>query len=186
MGAAPLFTIGTAYLDEIVHPKYVSVHLGVFYMIVVVGPALGYGLGGAFLSVYVDPTEDTLLEPSDPGWVGAWWLCFVFSGVVSILISVPFFFFPRRLPNSEAIKKARVQEMARSYSSRFQSTDPDETDFGSIVKSFPTHLKQVSVSLRGGGGIFLPPPSSFADIVEITIINIIAWSISVSIHTQEL
>ncbi len=26
LGAAPLFTVGTAYLDEIVHPKRVAIH----------------------------------------------------------------------------------------------------------------------------------------------------------------
>ena len=80
VGAAPLFTVGTAFIDEIVHPKWVSVHIGVFYAVSIIGPAMGYGLGGAFLTVYVDPWRETDLDPSDPGWVGAWWLSFVFVG----------------------------------------------------------------------------------------------------------
>ena len=108
VGAAPLFTVGTSYLDDIVHPKHVSIHLGFFYLLSVVGPALGFGLGGAFLSIYVDPGVSTFLEPSDPGWVGAWWLCFVFSGIVSVLLSIPFLMFPRLLPDSHLIKKVSV------------------------------------------------------------------------------
>ena len=113
VGAAPLFTVGTTYLDEIARPKHVSLHLGVFYMLSIVGPALGYALGGPFLSIYVDPWEETHLTPSDPGWVGAWWLCFIFCGVVSLLISVPFFCFPRLLPSSRAIREEREREMAK-------------------------------------------------------------------------
>ena len=108
VGAAPLFTVGTSYLDDIVHPKHVSIHLGIFYTLTVVGPALGYGLGGAFLSVYVDPGVSTDLEPTDPGWVGAWWLGFMFSGAVSLLLSIPFLMFPRLLPDSHLIKEVSV------------------------------------------------------------------------------
>ena len=113
VGAAPLFTVGTTYLDEIVRPKHVSLHLGLFYMTSIVGPALGYALGGPFLSIYVDPWEDTHLTPSDPGWVGAWWLSFIFCGVVSLIISVPFFCYPRLSPSSRAIREEREREMAK-------------------------------------------------------------------------
>lgn len=84
VGAAPLFTVGTAFIDEIVHPKWVPVHIGVFYAVSIIGPAMGYGLGGAFLTVYVDPWRETDLDTSDPGWVGAWWLSFVFVGELSV------------------------------------------------------------------------------------------------------
>ena len=84
VGAAPLFTVGTAFIDEIVHPKWVPVHIGVFYAVSIIGPAMGYGLGGAFLTVYVDPWREIDLDTSDPGWVGAWWLSFVFVGELSV------------------------------------------------------------------------------------------------------
>ena len=110
VGAAPLFTVGTSFLDDIVHPKHVSIHLGIFYTLLVVGPALGFGLGGAFLSIYVDPGVSTHLELDDPGWVGAWWVCFVFAGIVSVLLSIPFLMFPRLLPDSHLIKKVSNSE----------------------------------------------------------------------------
>lgn len=141
IGAAPLFTVGTSYLDEIVSPKYVSIYLGVFYSCAVIGPAIGYGLGGLFLSIYVDPWIQTKLEPPDPGWVGAWWLCFVFSGALSWLIAVPFLMFPKLLPNSSIVKEERKKEMAQKYDGK--DSDVEEVDFALKVKSFPRHLKQV-------------------------------------------
>ena len=109
VGAAALFTLGTSYLDDIVHPRHVSIHLGIFYMMVVIGPALGYGLGGAFLSVYVDPHISSHLTEDDPAYVGAWWLCYIFAGSMSLIISIPFLMFPRLLPDSHLVKKVSTE-----------------------------------------------------------------------------
>ena len=95
-----------------------SLSAGVFYMLSIVGPALGYALGGPFLSIYVDPWEETHLTPSDPGWVGAWWLCFIFCGVASLIISIPFFCYPRHLPSCQEVKRLREKEMAKRSKSR--------------------------------------------------------------------
>jgi organic anion transporter 4A len=145
VGAAPLFTVGTAYLDDIVRPKHVPIHLGLVYLLTVVGPALGYGLGGAFLSVYVDPWLETDLQPEDPGWVGAWWLCFIFSAVVSWLLAIPFLLFPRLLPDSHLVKKERELEMAQKYKGKYGLKE--DTDLITKLKSFPYHLKQVLMTL---------------------------------------
>ena len=143
IGAAPLFTIGTSFIDDIVHPKYVSIHLGIFLSMAIVGPAIGYGLGSVFLSVYVDPFETTNLEQVDPGWVGAWWLCFLTVGITSIILSIPFLMFPRLLPDSHLIMEARKKEMAREYSSKYG----EEKSVLSQLKTFPVHIKKLFQSL---------------------------------------
>ena len=139
IGAAPLFTIGTSFIDDIVHPKFVSLHLGFFYMSAVVGPAIGYGLGGAFLSIYVDPWRSTHLQETDPGWVGAWWLCFIFCGILSVIFSVPFLMYPRRLKDSHLVQEARKLEMAGSYISKYKH----EESFLVQLKVFPRHLEKL-------------------------------------------
>ena len=141
IGAASLFTVGLSYLDDIVHPKYVTIHIGVFLSFTVVGPALGFGFGGLFLSIYVDPWVETELEPTDPGWVGAWWMCFILSGILSWLCAIPFLMFPKLLPDSHLIKAERIKEMAQKYTGKDSLLE--EIDFGTKVKSFPQHLKQV-------------------------------------------
>ena len=114
-------------------------------MLTVVGPALGYGLGGAFLGIYVDPWLETNLEPTDPGWVGAWWLCFIFCGVLSWILAVPFLMFPRLLPNSEEVKKERLKEMAQKFKGKYSTKE--DADLLTKLKSFPYHLKQVVMTL---------------------------------------
>ena len=136
IGGAPLFTIGTSFIDDIVHPKYVSIHLGLFYTTSVVGPAIGYGLGGAFLSIYVDPWLSTHLEETDPGWVGAWWLGFIFSGIVSVLCAIPFLMYPRKLKDTHLIQEIRRKEMALTYKSKYK----DEESLIVQLKTFPAHV----------------------------------------------
>ena len=144
VGAASLFTIGTSYIDEIVHPKYVSIHLGIFYMMAIVGPALGFGMGGLFLSVYVDPSVETHLTPRDPGWVGAWWLCYIVCGLLCLLIAFPFFLYPRLLPNSSEIRKLREKEMA--LRGRTVKRRRREGDRWSVLREFPHELKKIALN----------------------------------------
>lgn len=144
VGTAPLYTVGTAYLDDIIRPKYIPFTLGFVYMFAVIGPALGFGIGAVFLNTYVDPWLETDLQPEDPGWVGAWWLCFLFSAVVSWFLAIPFLLFPRLLPNSHLVKKERELDMAQKYKGKYSNED---TDWRAKLKAFPHHLKQVVTTL---------------------------------------
>ncbi len=136
IGAASLFTVGISYIDDIVYPKWVSLHVGAFQVCTIIGPAFGFGLGSAFLTIYVDPGEPTTLTEEDPGWVGAWWLCFIVIGIVSIIGSIPFFFFPRFLSNSHLVKAERLKQMTGTYKGKFG----DESTLLKQVKAFPFHL----------------------------------------------
>ena len=56
-----------------------------------VGPAIGYMLGGYFLEIYTDFDQGgniQNLNSSSPVWVGAWWLGFMVSFVTSLICAV--------------------------------------------------------------------------------------------------
>ncbi|EDO27813.1 predicted protein, partial [Nematostella vectensis] len=53
-GATPLHTLGPAYLDDNVHPQYIGIYFGVFYLTVFLGPGLGSILGGKLLGIWID------------------------------------------------------------------------------------------------------------------------------------
>lgn len=135
IGAAPLFTVGTSYIDDIFFPKYTPICLGFYFTAAVVGPALGFGLGGVFLKVYVDPWEDTTLIESDPRWVGAWWLGFIVCGMISILISSLFFMFPEKYPNSDDIQKERAKLASVQNNRTFK------------IKELPKHILDLLASM---------------------------------------
>ena len=139
IAAAPLFTIGTTFLDDIVRPKFVPLYLAVFYITTVLGPVIGFILGGGFLSIYVDVGKETRLTQDDPGWVGAWWISYILNGGLSILISIPFFLFPRQLPDSDIIKAERMKEMAKVLHEKLIGSKT----FIEEVKSFLGHIKSL-------------------------------------------
>ncbi|KAF6041058.1 SLCO4C1 [Bugula neritina] len=78
----------------------------------ILGPAVGYILGGSLLNIYVDypKSPPSGLTPNDPRWVGAWWLGFLISSIFSALLALVMFLFPKELPGTAAIRAAKVSE----------------------------------------------------------------------------
>ena len=58
--------------------------LGFFEAAAVLGPAVGFLLGGGFLNSWVDGKEKTPqdLSPDDQLWLGNWWLGFEFFSCI--------------------------------------------------------------------------------------------------------
>ena len=139
IGSTALYTVGIAYLDEIIFPKFISLHIGTVLVCAVIGPGFGFVLGSLFLSIYVDPWVDTDLETTDVNWVGAWWIAPVFMGILSLVLSVLFLMYPKWLPDSHLIKSERSKEMVKVFSSKFVDEDP----LTLAVKEFPIHIKQL-------------------------------------------
>lgn len=111
-GATSLFTLGPAYLDENVHPKSSPVYLAVFFSMTLLGPGLGFVLGGSLLNIYIDITqpEGLNLTPEDPQWIGAWWLGYLAGGSILVVISGLILGFPRELPGTRRIREQALKE----------------------------------------------------------------------------
>ncbi|XP_011292793.2 solute carrier organic anion transporter family member 4A1 [Musca domestica] len=113
-GASPLFTLGVTYIDENVSKKMSSVYLGTYYTMTMLGPAVGYVLGGQLLLIYtdflrIDVTELSLTSASKV-WIGAWWIGFVFAAVACFLLAIPIFGYPTVLPGSERLQQEKISE----------------------------------------------------------------------------
>ncbi|KAL4713814.1 hypothetical protein ACJJTC_015468 [Scirpophaga incertulas] len=121
-GASPLFTLGVTYIDENVSKKMSSVYLGVYYTMAVVGPALGYVVGGQMLKIYTDfatVDSDTLgITPASSLWIGAWWIGFLMSALLCLVVAIPLLAFPYELPGAEEIRASKVCEAHASTASK--------------------------------------------------------------------
>ncbi|XP_061708271.1 solute carrier organic anion transporter family member 4A1 [Cydia pomonella] len=119
-GATPLFTLGVTYIDENVSKKMSSVYLGVYYTMAVVGPALGYVVGGQMLKIYTDfvtvDSEALGITPVSSVWIGAWWVGFLLSALLCLIVAVPLLAFPYELPGAEEIRNSKVSEAHESAS----------------------------------------------------------------------
>ncbi|XP_011349076.1 solute carrier organic anion transporter family member 4A1 isoform X1 [Ooceraea biroi] len=113
-GAAPFYTLGVTYLDENVSKKMSSVYLGIYYTMAIIGPALGYVIGGELLKIYTDfltiDSSTIGLIPDSNVWIGAWWIGFLAAAVICFVIAIPVLAFPAALPGSEELAKDRVSE----------------------------------------------------------------------------
>ncbi|KAL0851611.1 hypothetical protein ABMA28_007390 [Loxostege sticticalis] len=145
-GATPLFTLGVTYIDENVSKKMSSVYLGVYYTMAVVGPALGYVLGGQMLKIYTDfvtVDSDTLgITPASSVWIGAWWVGFILSAVLCLIVAVPLLAFPYELPGADEIRASKVSEAhegAASKSAAFSALHELPRAAAALLKN-PTFL----------------------------------------------
>ncbi|XP_059480522.1 solute carrier organic anion transporter family member 4A1 [Neocloeon triangulifer] len=135
-GASPLYTLGVTYIDENVSKKMSSVYIGIFYTMAILGPAIGFVLGGQLLSIYTDvftadPSE-LGLTPDSNLWIGAWWIGFVTSAAVCALLAIPLLAFPAELPGAKAIKAERVSEA--------HHTSDSKEEMSSKIKELPRNL----------------------------------------------
>lgn len=96
-GAAPLITLGTTFLDESVNPRSSPLYIAVFQTWFLIGPAIGYVLGGQLLSIHTDLVDDSGLTPASSLWVGAWWPGFLITFVMSIVCGICIFCYPNSI-----------------------------------------------------------------------------------------
>ena len=129
VGAAPLYTLGVAFLDEIAGPKTVHYFMGAFYACSSFGPAIGFLLGGVFLSQYVDTGVTDHPSPDDPNFVGRWWAGYLVSGFAAILVSVPLMMFPKVLAGTAWI----MEEKRKKQKGTGKSTGTGHPEFGKNI-----------------------------------------------------
>jgi hypothetical protein len=65
------------------------------------GPLIGYLFGAAILQFYVDmfsvSKADLNIGPTDSNWLGAWYVGFLFFGLLVFLNAFPFLYFPKKI-----------------------------------------------------------------------------------------
>ena len=136
-GAAPLYTLGVTYIDENIGAASSAFFLGIFYTMAIVGPAIGYSLGGHLLSIHTEFLET--ITPDDPNWIGAWWLGFVICGVSLLVIAWPIFLLPASVPGmreppADQTCRSRINSRTSSFRNSFKGKPSiEKKDFNELT-----------------------------------------------------
>lgn len=134
IGGAILHTLGISCIDDCVKPKNAPMCMGLMLCFGTLGPAFGFFVGGQFLNIYVDiNTTDQMPDITDPQWVGAWWISFLISGTITLLIAPIMFTYARELPVTKKIRSLRTSEVHENASQQKLA----QTGFGTTLKDLP-------------------------------------------------
>uniref|UniRef100_A0AAA9T256 Solute carrier organic anion transporter family member n=1 Tax=Bos taurus TaxID=9913 RepID=A0AAA9T256_BOVIN len=120
--------------------QFGSLYEGIGYAMSILGPAVGYVLGGQLLTLYIDVDLKHSIDitEDDPRWLGAWWIGFLISWLLAWSLIIPFSCFPKHLPGTAKIQEGKVSQTHQSAS--LQATDGN---FGQSFKDFPAALKNL-------------------------------------------
>uniref|UniRef100_H2Y4M9 Solute carrier organic anion transporter family member n=1 Tax=Ciona savignyi TaxID=51511 RepID=H2Y4M9_CIOSA len=114
-GGAPLYSLGITYMDEnLSHLITTNSPLTIPGILVtgsIIGPGIGFLVGGAFLGVYTYPEEQVAILDSNEAWVGAWWMGALIVGCIGVLSSLPILMLPRTLPGTHHHRQNRGQDI---------------------------------------------------------------------------
>ncbi|XP_071081222.1 solute carrier organic anion transporter family member 4C1-like [Haliotis cracherodii] len=105
IGSSPIFTLGFAYIDNNASVTMAAILIGVLNTVGVIGAALSALVGGRIIQyLYVDfdrvDTDSLSFDSLDQRWVGAWWLGYIVTGIIILIMSLPISGFPKYFPNS--------------------------------------------------------------------------------------
>ena len=137
-GCSPLLSLGTTFMDEAVGAKSSPVYIAIFQMWLVIGPALGYVIGGQLLLIHTDLVQDSNISPASPLWVGAWWPGFFITGSVCFVAALAIHLYPASINRT------------RDTTARKADAGPEQTFFTSL-RSLLTNPTFMLLALASGG-----------------------------------
>lgn len=102
-GTSIYFTYGTPYLDDNVSKAKMPTFFAFIFAARLCGAPIGFFFSSLALKYYENPfSKPDGLEPTDPRWIGAWWIGFLVSGFLLLLLAIPLSMFPREFRKSKS------------------------------------------------------------------------------------
>lgn len=129
MGQTPVYTLGISYIDDNVASRESPIYFAITIGIRILGPALGFIMGSLCTRLFIDLSINPKISPTDPRWLGAWWLGLVLDAAFLLLASIAMFSFPEKLKSNKNTPAIRNRQ--------------DATKKHPKLKDFPKTIKRL-------------------------------------------
>ncbi|GFT65179.1 solute carrier organic anion transporter family member 3A1 [Nephila pilipes] len=170
-GNLAYYSIGLSYMDDISKKKNTPIYFAVVFSLRLVGPVFGYLMSSFFLKLPENPFEDPGYGPDDPRWIGAWWIGFLFQGVLQLLFTIPLALFPRRLPGQK----------------RLPSNPEIKEKLGSGLKGLIAALKVYGATIKltaSDASLYSGPPGIMAVMLSTLLGGYLVWKCKPNVKFQ--
>ena len=149
VGAAPLYTVGPALIDEVWESSASSSRaLGFFFASAAVGPAVGFVLGGLTLSRWVEgeAARPPGIQPDSRFWVGRWYAGFWLGAILAAAL-LPLFACALLLGR----KARRQREVELRYLDLEEEAENDDEEGGPFDGNSHNDGEDANGDTNGGG-----------------------------------
>lgn len=101
-GTSIYTTYGMPYLDDNVSKSKMPTFFAFIFAARIFGAPIGYYMSSVALKYYENPFHvPEGFTDSDPRWIGAWWIGFLVSGSLLLLLAIPLSLFPREFKSKK-------------------------------------------------------------------------------------
>ncbi|XP_031236902.1 solute carrier organic anion transporter family member 1A4-like [Mastomys coucha] len=164
IGETPIMPLGISYIEDFAKSENSPLYIGILKAGVAIGSFTGLTLGYLCANVYIDidfvNTDNLTITPNDTHWVGAWWIGFLVCAEANIIISIPFFFFPKTLPKEGLQDNGDGTENAKKEKHKEKTKEENQKickDFLPLMKNLfcnPIYMLFLLVSVPQFNALF--------------------------------
>uniref|UniRef100_A0A9J2PMC3 Solute carrier organic anion transporter family member n=1 Tax=Ascaris lumbricoides TaxID=6252 RepID=A0A9J2PMC3_ASCLU len=144
VGRTMPFSLGLPLIDDNVKRKNLPVYFAGMFFIRILGPVLGFMIGGITNRYYYSFEVPPGLSPRDPMWIGRWWAGFLGISIVMFGPSLALYLFPAP-SKKKAIDGTAELENGDGVKTSLQAETGVEQQ--PLQKAKPTHKRNRSLAL---------------------------------------
>ncbi|KAL1123270.1 hypothetical protein AAG570_002356 [Ranatra chinensis] len=135
IGSTLYVVLGQTYIDDNAKKTKTPMLLGMTISLKPIGHALGFLVGSACLSIYINPSLSPVIDKKDPRWLGAWWLGWLLFGTVMLLFAILMALFPKDIKQDGKEKlDMKTSAMISNNMVLKQDRKPNITEFPAACK----------------------------------------------------
>uniref|UniRef100_A0AC34QS82 Solute carrier organic anion transporter family member n=1 Tax=Panagrolaimus sp. JU765 TaxID=591449 RepID=A0AC34QS82_9BILA len=141
VGRTMPFSLGLPLIDDNVKKQNLPVYFAGMFLIRLVGPVVGFGMGTYFNKYYYKFEQPPGLTQVDPDWIGRWWAGFLAIGLVLFFPSLALFLFPTPKPSADGKPGLVLVDKHVKRNSEGKAVIPDS--ISSKIKDFTSAISDV-------------------------------------------